>query len=548
MKLKYIFAIAVAALTAAVGCQKEEGEHYLSEIQVSSSYLSFPAEGGSKELTLSTTGDWSFASVVDSGKKDDDKNTIYLQLPEWLTASPMSGSAGKDQKVVFTASAATDTRNATVAISVGEKLQNINIIQQTQKAELKTMTVAEALEIIKPLSDKQVAPGTYRVKGVVCKISEMSAQYGNATYYLSDDGSFVGSNKTNCNWLQVYRGLGLNGAAIKGNEFAVGDILTIESSLMDYGGTPETKEKECVIVEIEKSLIGVDTVELLGVEEGAGVTTFPLEGGAIKVSLKNKGNGFHVSIPAEAKSWLHIDDFGSDYVTLAADPNEGGDRGTTVTFSTSADGKEYSCTLGLNQKGSIVAVTVAEFLAAEVGDTQYRLTGVVSKGYDNDSKGQSFYIRDWSGEALVYRLDDFKASGAAIGDIITVVGKRGAYKDNPQMVNGVYEEHIATVKDKTLAEIAAAADDPNVYYIATGTVKEIANTTYGNLYLTDESGELYVYGCYPGWGASGDNRKNFLEAAGIKVGDKLSVIGVKGTHSGNPQIANGIYFSHESAL
>ena len=32
---------------------------------------------------------------------------------------------------------------------------------------------------------------------------------------------------------------------------------------------------------------------------------------------------------------------------------------------------------------------------------------------------------------------------------------------------------------------------------------------------------------------------------GIEVGDKLSVIGVKSTYNGTPQLANGIYFSHE---
>ena len=31
-------------------------------------------------------------------------------------------------------------------------------------------------------------------------------------------------------------------------------------------------------------------------------------------------------------------------------------------------------------------------------------------------------------------------------------------------------------------------------YYLTGTVTEIANNTYGNLYLTDETGTIYVYG------------------------------------------------------
>ena len=114
------------------------------------------------------------------------------------------------------------------------------------------------------------------------------------------------------------------------------------------------------------------------------------------------------------------------------------------------------------------------------------------------------------------------------------------------MVNGVYESHIATIKDKTLAEIAAAADATDVYYIATGTIKEIADEKWGNLWLSDGTTDLYVYGCYPGWGATGDNRHNQIANAGIKVGDKLSVIGIKSTFNDAPQIKNGIYFSHEA--
>ena len=73
---------------------------------------------------------------------------------------------------------------------------------------------------------------------------------------------------------------------------------------------------------------------------------------------------------------------------------------------------------------------------------------------------------------------------------------------------------------------------------------EIANDIYGNLYLTDGTDRVYVYGCYPGWGATGDARKGLIEKLGIKVGDKLSVIGVRAEYKGTPQLSNGIFFSH----
>jgi hypothetical protein len=90
---------------------------------------------------------------------------------------------------------------------------------------------------------------------------------------------------------------------------------------------------------------------MLSVPEGKGVTEFPKEGGLAKITVNTKGNGFHVAIPADAKSWLHIDDFGADYVTLAADANTGGTRKVSVILSTEADGTTYSCEQSFTQKG-----------------------------------------------------------------------------------------------------------------------------------------------------------------------------------------------------
>ena len=113
-------------------------------------------------------------------------------------------------------------------------------------------------------------------------------------------------------------------------------------------------------------------------------------------------------------------------------------------------------------------------------------------------------------------------------------------------MTGSVVEKINSVKKVTIAEFNAAPDAADVYYMITGNVTNIANATYGNLYLADETGETYVYGCYPGWGATGDFRKNLLETAGIEVGDKLTVIGSKTTYNGTIEVNGGIYFSHES--
>ena len=523
------------ASTALIGCSEDNDPSYLSSIQLSSSYITIGQNGGSVTTTVKATSDWAFV-------EQQWTDSLKAATPEWLTVSQTSGTAGETE-LTFSAEKATESHEIELLISCGDEVQRVKVVQQAEYTEPVVYSVAEAVAMIKAGTQGERA---VRVKGIVCRIQEISVQYGNATYFISDDGTYG-----NGNWLEMYRGYWINSAKFtKGDEFAVGDELVISGVLIDYNGTPETNQGTCEVISIKKSLIGIASVEMLGMEEGEGVTEFPLEGGQVRINVNSKGNGFHVSIPQEAKSWLHIADFGADYVTLEADANAGGDRTVTVGLSTVANGTTYACEQSFSQKGAIIAATVADFLAAEVGTTQYRMTGVVTELYTSDKQGKSFYIQDYSGKTLVYRAEGFIEAGAKVGDIVTVVGQRGAYKDSPQMVSGTFEELKYAVTTVTIEEFLAKEDNKEVYYMVTGTVKDLLNdkgqeNDYGNMHITDGDNELYVYGCYPGYGATGDNRKGLVASANIEVGDQITIIGTKGSYNGVAQLAYGIYFHHE---
>ena len=504
MKLKYFISFfALVALLA--GCSDDDAMTLLDEIQVSSSYVSIDVAGGSNTITLNAKEAWTFDEA---------------ELPEWLTVSPMNGGAG-ETKVTFTAPATLDGRTTVLHVKCADKIQTINVIQG-----LAVVSEATCAEVIAGPESK-----TYRVTGTVKNI--VNTTYGN--WYLEDETGEV----------YIYGTLDA-----KGNEknfsswgMEVGDIVTIEGPKSVYNGTVELVN--VTVINIQKSLVKVEGYD----PEDA---TIPVEGGNVAVNLSCKtNNGISVEIPEEAKSWLGIVSIAGGaepVVTFHANANAGGDRSATVVFKTTDDkGKEYTAQATIYQKGAIVAASVAEFLEAPVGDTQYRITGVITS-VANATYG-NVYVRDWSGETYVYGIGakgDFEAAGLKVGDVVTLVGKRGEYKGTAQMTGAVLEDS-KTVTPLTIDEFLDQEDNPNVYYMLTGTITEIANMTYGNLYLEDETNQVYVYGCYPGWGATGDNRKNWLETAGITVGDKLSVIGVKSTYNGTPQLANGIYFSHEKA-
>ncbi len=92
-------------------------------------------------------------------------------------------------------------------------------------------TVAKALELIN--AGEGLDTKVY-VKGTVSTITEINMQYGNATYFISDDG-------TTTNQLSVYRGYYLDGEKFTSeDQFEVGDDVVVYGKLVLYNSkTPQ---------------------------------------------------------------------------------------------------------------------------------------------------------------------------------------------------------------------------------------------------------------------------------------------------------------------
>ncbi|HZL10328.1 MAG TPA: BACON domain-containing carbohydrate-binding protein [Prolixibacteraceae bacterium] len=503
MKLKKIIPFFIAILALMTSCTDEATVTLLKKVQVSSSYVAIPVDGGSTAITVTAKDSWTVEKV-----------TTTKDQVEWLTISSSSGDAG-ESTLTFSASSAIDGRIAEVLIQCGGETQRINVIQGLAK-----IATATCAEVIAGPDSK-----TYQVTGVCTSIS--STTYGN--WYLKDE---TGS-------IYIYGTLDAKGTAqnFLSLGLEVGDEVTVQGPKTTYGTTVELVN--VMVITINKSLVKVDSVKN---------AALPLEGGEFTAYLTCKGQGVSVEIPDDAKSWLSISSIQSagtnTVVKFKAEANNGGDRGTTLTFSTTDGSKNYSSQTTLSQKGAIVQATIAEFLAATVGDIPYRLTGVITS-ISNATYG-NLYLKDFSGEAYVYGIQDFADKGLKVGDIITIVGKRAAYHDSPQ-VSGAVLENVIPVTPATIAEVLTEPDDTSTYYMVTGEITSIDDENSGKLYLKDGDSQIYVYKCYPGYAATGDDRNGLLAAKGLKVGDTLTVIATKGSYSGVAQLVNSSYFSHVSA-
>ena len=90
---------------------------------------------------------------------------------------------------------------------------------------------------------------------------------------------------------------------------------------------------------------------------------------------------------------------------------------------------------------------------------------------------------------------------------------------------------LSTVSNATCAEVIAGPDSKT--YRVTGVVTSIANTTYGNWYLDDGTGQIYIYGTLDSKGGT----KNFL-SWGLEVGDEITVEGPKTTYNGTVELVD----------
>lgn len=504
MKLKYLFPIFIAIFALMASCVNEESVTLLDEIQVSSSYIAIPdSTGGSETITITSKQDW----AVDTA-------ALRKSKVDWLRISKISGSAGESE-IKFEASPTQNGRTAEVLIHSAGKTQRINVIQG-----LATISAAKVAEVKAGPDGK-----TFRVTGVCTRIA--NTLYGN--WYIADETGelYIYGTLDKKGQTKNFLSLGIE----------VGDEVTIEGPKSTYAGAAQMVD--VMVININKSLIKVDSVYN---EE------LPVEGGVFEAYIISKGQGVSVEIPEDAKSWLSISSIQTagtnTVVKFNATPNTGGDRSTLITFKTTDGKKFYSTETTLKQKGAIVQASIAEFLAAPVSETQYRLTGVITK-IANDKYG-NLDIRDFSGETYVYGIKDFTTKGLKVGDIITIVGKRAAYNGTPQVAGAILET-VIPVSPITIAEILTKPVDTKVYFMLTGVITEIQNDVYGNIVLKDGDSQVLMYGCHPGYGATGDFRKGLVAAKGLKVGDTITVIATRGEFGGTAQLANGFYFSHVSA-
>ena len=229
----------------------------------------------------------------------------------------------------------------------------------------------------------------------------------------------------------------------------------------------------------------------------------------------------------------------------------------TVTVGEATASKELTVTIKkvVQEQPTIEYITISEAIALGTAqehntytEEKYYIKGTVT-GFYNTTYG-NFYVTDGTNQICVYGL--YSADGTVRydkmevkpvdGDEVIIYGVIGQYNGTPQFKNawfmGFYEESKYDCISIEEAIALGTAQAHNTYteekYYIEGTVTGLYNTTYGNMYVTDGTNQICVYGLYS---EDGTVRYDKMEVKPVD-GDKVVIYGVIGQYNGTPQFKN----------
>ena len=192
-------------------------------------------------------------------------------------------------------------------------------------------------------------------------------------------------------------------------------------------------------------------------------------------------------------------------------------------------------------------------LDVEGGEASITVTATADWAFETSDMWPEIIVRDKEGNVTSSTpswLSIDKVSGGAGETVVTFSAEATAETREVTLLiacAGVKQNvkvlQMAEKVETPLSTCAEAnAGETGKIYRVKGTVTSIANETYGNMYITDETGTVYVYGTlYQG------AEKQFSKH-GIEVGDIVTVEGPQSPYNGSPQLKNVTVIEIEKSL
>lgn len=385
-------------------------------------------------------------------------------------------------------------------------------------------------------SDKKLSPEIY-VKGIVSKVetdgkNAWSSQYGNITYYISDDGK-------SANEFEVYRGLGLDGAKFASQDGVnVGDEVVVCGKVLNFKGTYEFDQGS--------KLVSIN---------GSGDTPTPTPTPTGENLLVN--GDFETWANDLPTHWKSASAAGNASLSQEADDVHGGDFAVAIAGVASANKRMAYEEITL-KAGTYKFSLFAKSTTTDKSQTRVGYVTVVNGTADSQGYKYGDYVNlnnnDWTECSTTFTLTaqtticlvvmnpktngEYSVAQTILVDDASLVTSDGGIADGDD--SGDDNGDDGNIEHITVAEFLSKADTQTTYEL-TGTVQNIKNTTYGNFDLVEGDASIYIYGLLDLEGKT----KNF-SSLGISEGDKITITGKYVLYNNTtPEIKNAQFIRKE---
>lgn len=228
---------------------------------------------------------------------------------------------------------------------------------------------------------------------------------------------------------------------------AMGDRTTVLTFNTTSGGTVNSAQAN---IDQKGAILQVTVGEFL--KAAVSPAQYRLTGTVKKISVSEQYNNADITV---------ADALGNSVLVRRMKPASGkitdltigvGDKLTVLGQRGESNGTAQMVNGVYESHVHYIPATIKEFLAKEVSDVEYIVTGKIVniKEISASFKNATLTIADDEGTTLyVFRMKAAEGGpaieniGLKVGDVLTVIGKRGEFNGSAQMVNGYYVSHEA---------------------------------------------------------------------------------------------------------
>ena len=518
MKAKHLILAAVAALFTFAACQPAEEDLGEPNIDLSTASVAFGQGASSQTITLNSTRDWKAQDIAD-----------------WLVVEPASGKAAKaDQTVTITVLENTGSnRNCSIKFTCGIDSEYLAVTQEGpgggpvegEGTKASPYSASQANRLGAELGAEEQLADVF-VSGKISTIKSVDTSFGNAEYYISDDGKADDE-------FYIYRGYSLGGNKFKTeDEIKVGDEVVVYGTIINF-------KSNTVEMTTGSRIVVLNGQEFEGGDEGGGDVD-PITG----TDLLTNGS-FEDWTDTKPAAWNFSK--GNATLTKSSDAKEGSNA---CEVSGSADSN-----LRLMSKEYVLLPGTYQIQSYIKGEGQYRVGYTVLVNGAPENSDSYIYVdeapvqatSDWTLHTVQFKLEaqtsvsvtimnSKKGAGKTIlVDDVKLVTNDGGLGEGGDDDGGDTPPTPGEIVDATVAEfIKAPVGEQN--YRLKGTVKGPINTQYGNFDIVDATGTVYVYGT-----------SNFADyASQFEEGGTVTFVGQRGEYKGKIEVLNGYIEKYES--